>query len=91
MSLLRNVRLAWRFFRSEQPDVVFTSGAAVAVPWVVLGWLFGVPCVYLEVVDRVQQPSLSLRLLEPLVSRVLVHDERQVSFSSKARFVGRRT
>ena len=89
-NLTRNLWVAWRFFKVNRPDLVVTSGAGVAIPWVILGRLFGVPCVYLEVVDRIERPSLTLRLLEPLLSQVMVHDERQTLFSSKAVCIGGR-
>jgi len=90
-NLLRNGVVAWRFFCAQRPDVVVTSGAGVAIPWVLFGRLFGVPCVYLEVVDRIERPSLTLRLLEPLLSLVMVHDAQQMTFSSKAVSIGSRT
>jgi len=89
-NLARNAVLAWRFMCAERPNVLVTSGAGVAVPWVLIGRLFGVPCIYLEVVDRVEHPSLTLRLLEPFLAAVLVHDARQLAFSNKAQHIGRR-
>ena len=90
-NLVRNLVVAWRFLCAQQPDVLITSGAGVAIPWVLLGRLFGVPCVYLEVVDRLERPSLTLRLLEPLLALVMVHDAQQVAFSPKAVFIGDRS
>ncbi len=70
-ALLANLGLAWRVLGRERPDVVLTSGAAVAVPFVYLAWLRGIPTVYLQVFDRVDRPSLSARLCAPVVTEMV--------------------
>jgi UDP-N-acetylglucosamine:LPS N-acetylglucosamine transferase len=71
-NLVRNTALAWRLLRKERPDVVFTTGAAVAVPFVVLARCFGIRSVYLEVYDRVDSTTVSGRLCHRVVDRFLV-------------------
>ena len=40
-NLIRNTVVAWKVLRKEHPDLLISSGAAVAVPFFYLGKLFG--------------------------------------------------
>jgi len=76
-NLLRNTGLAWRLLRRERPSVVLSTGAGVAVPFFVLGWLHRIPTVYLEVYDRIDSPTLTGRLCRPFARLFLVQWEEQ--------------
>ncbi|MCA1682454.1 MAG: UDP-N-acetylglucosamine--LPS N-acetylglucosamine transferase [Actinobacteria bacterium] len=65
-NFLRNLWLAWRTVRGFGPDVVLSTGAALAVPFFVIGWLHGVRLVYVESFTRVYRPALSGHLVYPL-------------------------
>lgn len=52
-ALIKNTKIAWKVLRKEKPDVIISSGAAVAVPFFYLGKLFGSKLVYIEVFDRI--------------------------------------
>ena len=52
-NLIRNIGVAWKVLRKEKPDVIISSGAAVAVPFFYLGKLFGKKLIYIEVFDRI--------------------------------------
>jgi UDP-N-acetylglucosamine:LPS N-acetylglucosamine transferase len=64
--LLRNVLLAWRTVRTYDPDVILSTGAALAVPFFAVGRLHHKRLVYVESFTRVKTPSLSGRLVYPL-------------------------
>jgi UDP-N-acetylglucosamine:LPS N-acetylglucosamine transferase len=51
--------------RRVRPDVVISTGAAVAYPYFLLARAAGVPRVYLEVYDRVDRATLTGRLCRP--------------------------
>ena len=40
-NFIRNTGLAFRLLRKEKPSVILSTGAGVAVPFFVLGWLRG--------------------------------------------------
>lgn len=63
LNLIRNTGLAIKVLRKERPDLIISSGAAVAVPFFLMGKLFGAKCVYVEVFDRVDKPTLTGKLL----------------------------
>lgn len=60
---VRNTLLAIRVLRRERPDLIVSSGAAVAVPFFLVGKLLGAKTVYVEVFDRVAAPTLTGRLV----------------------------
>jgi len=87
-NLLRNVAFAFRVVRRMRPLVIVTTGAGVAVPFVWIGRLFGARVVYVETLARVEGPSLSFRLVAPLVSRVYVQWPELLRAIPKARYSG---
>jgi UDP-N-acetylglucosamine:LPS N-acetylglucosamine transferase len=77
-NLLRNTRLAWKVLRRERPDVVMSTGAAIAVPFFLLARTVGARTVYLEVYDRIDSSTLTGRICTRLSDRFLVQwDEQQ--------------
>jgi UDP-N-acetylglucosamine:LPS N-acetylglucosamine transferase len=65
-NLLRNLRLAWSIVRQYKPHVILSTGAALAVPFFVIGRLLGVRLVYVESFTRVQRLALTGRMVYPL-------------------------
>lgn len=87
-NLVRNLGLAWKLLRRERPAVIVSTGAGVAVPFFVLGWLRGIPTVYLEVYDRIDSPTLTGRLCRPFTRLFLVQWEEQKKFYPGSVVVG---
>lgn len=71
-NLVRNAVLAARVLRKERPDVIVTTGAAVAIPFFLVGKLLGAKTVYIEVIDRIDAPTLSGRVCRPLADLFVV-------------------
>jgi UDP-N-acetylglucosamine:LPS N-acetylglucosamine transferase len=87
-NLVRNTFLSWRVLRETRPRVVLTTGAATAVPFAWLGRLFGARVVYIESLTRIEAPSLSLRLIAPVASRLYVQWPDLQRTVPKARYAG---
>ena len=85
---LRNARLALRLIRAERPDVLVSDGAGVAFPFFVVGWLFGVRTVYLEVYDRISRPTLTGRLCYPLTELFLLQWPEQLTSYPRGQVIG---
>ena len=83
-NLIRNTFLAWKILRKEKPDLIISSGAAVAVPFFYLGKLFGAKTVYVEVFDRIDAPTLTGRLVQPVSDLVVVQWEEMKAVYPKA-------
>lgn len=88
-NLLRNLILAWRLLRRRRPDVIVTTGAGVALPFFVVARLLGVKTVYLEVFDRIDLPTVTGRLCNPLTDLFLVQWEEQQRLYPRAEVIGR--
>ncbi len=71
-NMLRNLRLAWRTVRDYRPDVLLSTGAAIAVPFFLIGRLHGCRLVYVESFTRVKRPALSGRLVYYFVDTFFV-------------------
>lgn len=71
-NLIKNTFLAIRILRKERPDVIISSGAAVAVPFFYLGKLFGAKTVYIEVFDRIDKPTVTGKLVYPVTDKFIV-------------------
>jgi UDP-N-acetylglucosamine:LPS N-acetylglucosamine transferase len=65
-NLFRNLWLAWATVGAFKPDVILSTGAALAVPFFIVGRLRGARLVYVESFTRVHRPALSGRLVYPL-------------------------
>lgn len=86
----RNSVLAFRILRRERPVLVVSTGAGVAVPFFVLGkLLFGTRTIYVEVVDRVDRPTLTARLVQRFCDRLLVQWPEQQALYRQALLIGR--
>jgi hypothetical protein len=76
-NLARNLRLAARVLRRERPDLVVSTGAGVGVPFLWLARAHGARSVFVEVFDRVDAPSLTGRLVGPVVDVIVLQREAQ--------------
>lgn len=71
-NLIRNLRLAWRVVSRERPKLLITTGAGVAVPFAWVARLRGARIVYVESVTRIEDLSLSAKLVAPIAERLYV-------------------
>ncbi|HET8615443.1 MAG TPA: PssD/Cps14F family polysaccharide biosynthesis glycosyltransferase [Actinomycetales bacterium] len=88
LNLVRNAVLAWRVLRRERPEVVVSTGAGVALPFFVLGRLFGAVTVYVEVFDRIDSATLTGRLCRPFASAMCVQWDEQQSLYRDSVVIG---
>ena len=72
---IKNTILAFKILRKEKPDLIISSGAAVAVPFFWLGKLFGAKTVYIEIFDRIDKPTLTGKLVYPVTDKFIVQWE----------------
>ncbi len=87
-NLARNSLLAVRELRRRRPDVVVSTGAAVAFPFFLAARAMGIPTVYLEVYDRIDGPTLTGRLCRPVSSLFCVQWPEQLEYYRGSAHVG---
>ena len=74
-ALIKNTKIAWKVLRKEKPDVIISSGA---------GKLFGSKLVYIEVFDRIDKPTVTGKMVYPIVDKFIVQWEEQKQVYPKA-------
>lgn len=87
-NLARNTRMARRVLAEYEPEVIFSTGAGIAVPYFLLGRRLGVRTVYLEVIDRIDTATLTGRILHPFTDEFLVQWEEQLELYPDSTVVG---
>lgn len=87
-NLIRNFVLAIGVLRKEQPDVIISNGAGVAVPFFWLSRIFGNRTVYLEVYDRIDSATMTGKLVEPVTDLFCVQWEAQQNLYKNAVVTG---
>ncbi|HGF7717980.1 TPA: PssD/Cps14F family polysaccharide biosynthesis glycosyltransferase, partial [Enterococcus faecium] len=84
INLIRNSFLAIRILLKEKPDLIISSGAAVAVPFFYLGKLIGAKTIYIEVFDRIDAPTLTGKLVYPVTDKFIVQWDEMKKVYPKA-------
>ncbi len=83
-ALIINTGVAWRILWKERPDLIISTGAAVAVPFFYVGKLLGAKLIYIEVFDRVNRSTLSGRFVYPVADKFIVQWEEMKRIYPKA-------
>lgn len=84
LNLIRNTFVAIEVLRKEKPDLIISSGAAVAVPFFYIGKLFRAKLIYIEVFDRIDKPTLTGKMVYPITDRFIVQWEEMKKVYPKA-------
>ena len=72
----------------EKPNVVITTGALISFPFCLFAKLLGAKVIYIETFARVNDRSLTGRLVYPFADLFLVQWESLLEFYPKAIYVG---
>ena len=89
VNVVRNLVLALRVLRRDRPDVVVSTGAAVAFPFFLVARLLGIKTVFVEVYDRIDVGTLTGRLCRPLSDLFVVQWDEQRRLYPGAEVIGR--
>lgn len=83
-NLIKNTFLAFKIITKEKPDLVISSGAAVAVPFFYVGKFFRAKTIYIEVFDRIDAPTITGKLVYPVTDKFIVQWEEMKKVYPKA-------
>jgi len=72
LNLIRNFLLAVNILKKERPNVVVTSGAGVGVPFIYIAKMFNIKTIYIESLTRIEDISLSGKMVYFVVDHFLV-------------------
>lgn len=88
LNAIRNFFLAIRILRKERPSLIISCGAGIAPPFFLAGKLLGIHLVFIEPYDFIAHPSLSGRMVAPIVDDLLVQHKLQLKYFSRAKYKG---
>lgn len=88
LNLVRNTFLAIKVLMKEKPDIIVSTGAAVAVPFFFIGKVFGIKTVYIEVFDRIDTPTLTGRLVYNITDLFITQWDEQKKIYKKSKMIG---
>ncbi|MFH0974676.1 MAG: PssD/Cps14F family polysaccharide biosynthesis glycosyltransferase [Spirochaetota bacterium] len=88
-NLIKNFLLAFKILKKEKPYALMSTGAGVAVPFIICAKLMKIKTVYLESITRMKELSLTGRLVYPFVDKLLVQWPELADKYKKAEFEGR--
>lgn len=86
-NFFRNLRLASRILREQDPGVIISTGAGLALPFFLLGRIQRRRLIYVESITRVEKLALTGRLVYPLADAFFVQ-WGSLSQLRRARFHG---
>lgn len=70
--MLKAFSWAWSILRRENPDVLLSLGAEIAVPFFYIGKLFDIHTIFIESWCRVESLSITGRMVYPIANVFLV-------------------
>jgi UDP-N-acetylglucosamine:LPS N-acetylglucosamine transferase len=89
VNLIKNTFLAIKILRKEKPDLILSSGAAVAIPFFFIGKVFfHCKCVYVEVFDRIDKSTIAGKFCYKFADEFIVQWEEQLKVYPKAKCLG---
>lgn len=87
-NLIRNFFVAIRVLFKEKPDIIISTGAGVAIPFFFLGKLMGKKLVFIEAYERIENPSLTGRIVYRITDAFILQWEEQKKFFPKGTVLG---
>ena len=95
---IRHSERDWLFFvnlwearcilRKEWPNLILSTGAGPAVPFALIGKLFQIPIIFVEISAQVTEPSLSGRIMYYLADRFFYQWKSLESYFPKGSYGG---
>ncbi|MCP5049284.1 MAG: UDP-N-acetylglucosamine--LPS N-acetylglucosamine transferase [bacterium] len=87
-NLARNFFVSLKVLFKEKPDIIISTGAGVAIPFFYLGKLMRKKLVFIEAYERIDNPSLTGRLVYPITDVFILQWEEQKKFYPKGEVLG---
>ena len=88
LNAIRNLLLAINILGKEKPSLIISCGAGIAPPFFYIAKFLGIKTVFIEPYDFIAYPSLSGRLVAPIVDLLLVQHTEQLRFFRRAKYKG---
>ncbi len=70
------------------PKVIYTTGAHTCVPLCIIGHFFKTKIIFIEVFDRIDNPSLTARIVYKFSDVFIVQHKEMLKVFPKAKYIG---
>ncbi len=85
----RNLMRCWQLMRARRPDFLLSTGAEIALPPFLVGWVLGIPRIYIECGAQVTVPSMTGRVMQYLANEFWVQwPELLEAYGPRAKYMG---
>lgn len=88
LHFLKLFSFARKILKAEKPDAIITTGALVAYPFCLMAKIMKIKVIYIESFARVNNASLTGKLVYPFADLFLVQWETMLKVYPKAIYVG---
>ena len=89
INALKNLLLAMKILRKERPTLVFSTGAGVSPPFMLIAKLLHIKTVFMETFVFINKPTLSGKMMYHLVDLFLVQNKKMLAKYPKAKCWGK--
>jgi UDP-N-acetylglucosamine:LPS N-acetylglucosamine transferase len=72
INFFKNLILALQILSKERPDAVLSTGAGISVPFIFIAKIFRIKTIYIESLTRIDELSLSARLVYGVADHMFV-------------------
>jgi beta-1,4-N-acetylglucosaminyltransferase len=88
VKFIRNLARSARIFAKENPDVVITTGAGMAIPFCYLSKMLGKKVVFIETLAAIDKASFSGRAIYPIADLFITQWKKNIRFYPKGVYGG---
>lgn len=79
---------SWKIIRKEKPDVIISTGALATFPLCLIGKIMGKKVIYIESFARIDEPSLTGKLVYPFADLFLIQWKELKKVYPRAVYIG---
>lgn len=88
LKMIINFFQSLRIFLNEQPDIIISTGALVAIPTFLIGKCLGKKLIFIESFAKTNSPTMTGKLLYKISDKFIVQWESMLSVYPKAIYLG---
>lgn len=86
--IIVNIIKSLYLFFKYKPELIYTTGTHTCVPMCLIGKLFKRKIIYVEVFDRIDNPTLTLRILKNIATTIVVQHKEMLEQFPNAVYYG---
>jgi UDP-N-acetylglucosamine:LPS N-acetylglucosamine transferase len=85
--IINIIKSVYLFFKYN-PSLIYTTGTHTCVPMCIIAKVFRRKIIYVEVFDRIDNPTLTLRLLKNIADTIIVQHKEMLEKFPNAKYFG---